>query len=189
MLYGLRWLTKKFCNVIKRKASRNIGLSATVSARALSRRRFLSGLFPPGRDQAPARRGQLKTTAAAWDDRVAIVLFGAIGGWGTGQYIQYIKGPSRVDAIGTTIACAFTGAIIASLFWRQPAIGLLEGDILVETVVSALIGGGLLLLVALDWRDRCPDSGVSATEVLHHSWHTRGPFCKCPLLALSGHFN
>jgi hypothetical protein len=35
------------------------------------------------------------------------------------------------------------------LFWRQPAIGLLEGDILVETVVSALIGGGLLLLVAV----------------------------------------
>jgi hypothetical protein len=124
-------------------------LSATVSARALSRRRFLSGLIPPGRDQAPAHRGQLKAIAAAWDDRVATVLFSAIGGWGTGQYIQYIKGPSRVDAIGTTIACAFTGAIIASLFWRQPAIGLLEGDILVETVVSALIGGGLLLLAAV----------------------------------------
>ena len=79
----------------------------------------------------------------------AIVLFGVIGGWGIGQYIQYIKGPSRVGVIGTTIACAFTGAIIASLFWRQPAIGLLESDILVETVVSALIGGGLLLLVAV----------------------------------------
>ena len=165
-------------------------MSATVSARALSRRRFLSGLFPPGRDQAPARRGQLKTTAAAWDDRVAIVLFGAIGGWGTGQYIQYIKGPSRVGAIGTTIACAFTGAIIASLFWRQPATGHLEGDILVETVVSALIG-----------RRTAPFGGgwIGATAAQTPAsrqlnccttrGHTRGPFCKCPLLALSGHFN
>jgi hypothetical protein len=50
MLYGLWWLTKKFCNVIKRRASRNIGLSATVSARALSRKAL------PGRRVMPSPR-------------------------------------------------------------------------------------------------------------------------------------